>query len=136
MRHDANTGPEMLNSWKEIAAYLGRGVRTVQRWERELRMPVHRIGKGPRSPVYATVAELRFWLSTSGVSRAQTHEVKIEPIRRGNNAIEDSHRLLSSVHALARTLAENTVLQRHQAELLQARLLQMRSRIRGNRAVS
>ena len=23
-----------LDSWKEIAAYLGRGIRTVQRWER------------------------------------------------------------------------------------------------------
>jgi len=42
-----------LNSWKEIATYLSRGVRTVQRWERELKLPVHRIGKGKRSPVYA-----------------------------------------------------------------------------------
>ena len=25
---------DRLDSWKEIAAYLGRGVRTVQRWER------------------------------------------------------------------------------------------------------
>lgn len=24
---------EVLNSWKEIARYLGRGVRTVQRWD-------------------------------------------------------------------------------------------------------
>ena len=24
---------EILNSWKEIAGYLNRGVRTVQRWE-------------------------------------------------------------------------------------------------------
>src|ERR1041385_1511743 len=32
-----------LDSWKAIAAYLGRGVRTVQRWEREEGLPVHRL---------------------------------------------------------------------------------------------
>ncbi len=30
----------VLNSWKEIACYLGRGVRTVQRYERDLGLPV------------------------------------------------------------------------------------------------
>ena len=34
---------DRLDSWKEIAAYLGRGVRTVQRWEREEGLPVHRL---------------------------------------------------------------------------------------------
>ncbi len=37
--------PDLLNSWKEIAAYMGRGVRTVQRWERDLALPVRRLGK-------------------------------------------------------------------------------------------
>ena len=32
-----------LNGWKEIAAFLGKGVRTVQRWEREQGLPVHRL---------------------------------------------------------------------------------------------
>ena len=32
-----------LDSWKEIASYLGRGIRTVQRWEREEGLPVHRL---------------------------------------------------------------------------------------------
>src|SRR4051812_33630088 len=31
-----------LQSWKEIAAYLKRGVRTVQRWERSHGLPVRR----------------------------------------------------------------------------------------------
>jgi hypothetical protein len=52
----------VLNSWKDIASYLGRGVRTVQRWEQELQLPVHRIGVGNRSPVFAFEHELRFWL--------------------------------------------------------------------------
>ena len=36
----------VLRSWKEIAAYLGKSVRSVQRWERELHLPVHRPGAG------------------------------------------------------------------------------------------
>ena len=47
------TSREVLHSWKEIAAELDRGVRTVQRWERTLQLPVRRLGDGPRSPVFA-----------------------------------------------------------------------------------
>ena len=31
-----------LDSWKEIASYLERTVRTVQRWEKKDGLPVHR----------------------------------------------------------------------------------------------
>ncbi len=58
----------LLNSWKEISSYLGRGVRTVQRWEVELNLPVHRIGVGRRSPVFAFEHELRFWLQARKVN--------------------------------------------------------------------
>ena len=34
---------ERLDSWKEIAAYLRRDVRTVQRWEERESLPVHRL---------------------------------------------------------------------------------------------
>ena len=34
--------PHFLNGWKEIANYLGKGVRTVQRYERTLALPVRR----------------------------------------------------------------------------------------------
>lgn len=51
-----------LNSWKEIATYLNRGVRTVQRWELEKRLPVNRIGTGPKSPVFAYKSEIDIWL--------------------------------------------------------------------------
>jgi hypothetical protein len=57
-----NADSHVLNSWKEIATYFGRGVRTVQRWEQELQLPVHRIGIGTRSPVFAFEHELRGWL--------------------------------------------------------------------------
>ena len=37
------TASRRLDSWKEIASFLGRGIRTVQRWEREEGLPVHRL---------------------------------------------------------------------------------------------
>ena len=54
---------EVLNSWKEIAQYLGRGVRTVQRWEQDLRLPVHRPRGRARSAVIALKPELDRWLA-------------------------------------------------------------------------
>ncbi len=60
--HQLSDTTGTLNSWKEIASYMGRGVRTVQRWELELRLPVHRITASDRSPVFAYKAELNSWL--------------------------------------------------------------------------
>jgi hypothetical protein len=51
----------ILQGWKEIASELDRGVRTVQRWEQSLGLPVHRLGKGPRCPVFAFKDELNVW---------------------------------------------------------------------------
>src|SRR6476620_10142480 len=50
-----------LDSWKEIAAYLGRGIRTVQRWEREEGLPVHRLAHEKRGSIYARREELVAW---------------------------------------------------------------------------
>ncbi len=52
---------ERLDSWKEIAAFLGRGVRTVQRWEREEGLPVHRLLHDKRGSIYARKQELAAW---------------------------------------------------------------------------
>ena len=51
-----------LDSWKEIASYLHRDARTVRRWERERRLPIHRVPGGERSGVFAYVSELDRWL--------------------------------------------------------------------------
>ena len=45
-----------LESWKEISAYLNREVRTAMRWEKERRLPVHRI-PAKHSGVYALASE-------------------------------------------------------------------------------
>ncbi len=52
----------VLNSWKEIASFVGRGVRTVQRWEAECGMPIHRPRGHSRSAVLAFSDELEAWL--------------------------------------------------------------------------
>lgn len=49
-----------LNSWKEIAAFLGISVRTAQLWEAQRGLPVRRL-PGGRSRVSATVAALEAW---------------------------------------------------------------------------
>jgi adenylate cyclase len=62
------TRPEQdrLDSWKEIAAYLRRGARTVQRWEREEGLPVHRLQHEKLGSVYAYRAELDAWFVARG----------------------------------------------------------------------
>ena len=52
----------MLNSWKEIASYVGRGVRTVQRYERLYRLPVRRLAGMDHSAVMAFSDEIDAWL--------------------------------------------------------------------------
>lgn len=57
-----NTSPgDRLDSWKEIAAFLRREVRTVQRWEKTARLPVHRRRIERQSAVYAYKSELDAW---------------------------------------------------------------------------
>lgn len=51
-----------LQGWKEIAAYLGRGVRTIQRWE-QFGLPIHRPAGRDRSAVFALPSEIDAWLS-------------------------------------------------------------------------
>lgn len=58
-------GPVQLNGWKEIAAYLGRSVRTVQRWEKDFGLPVRRFGSSKSESVFALPREIDAWLETS-----------------------------------------------------------------------
>ncbi len=53
--------PARLESWKEIAAFFHRDVRTVQRWEAREGMPVHRHLHLDRNAVFAFTSELDEW---------------------------------------------------------------------------
>lgn len=53
---------QRLDSWKAIARYIGRDVRSAQRWERERGLPVHRVPGEKGGSVFAYTAELDSWL--------------------------------------------------------------------------
>ncbi|MBZ5583164.1 MAG: tetratricopeptide repeat protein, partial [Acidobacteriia bacterium] len=57
---------DRLDSWKEIAVYLKRGARTVQRWEREEGLPVHRLQHDKLGSIYAYKTELDAWWTRRG----------------------------------------------------------------------
>lgn len=53
-----------LDGWKEISNYLGRDVRTCQRWEIELELPVYRVNQDSvRSKVFSYSSEIDDWFS-------------------------------------------------------------------------
>ncbi len=62
---------ERLESWKEIAAYLKRDVRTVQRWEKSERLPVHRRPHDKLATVYAYKPELDAWWGEGRIDLSQ-----------------------------------------------------------------
>jgi hypothetical protein len=64
----------VLHGWTQISAHLQRGVRTVQRWEMDLGMPVHRPKPGRRRSVMAFFDELAQW-SSRRTERADPFEL-------------------------------------------------------------
>jgi tetratricopeptide (TPR) repeat protein len=69
----ASISRQRLDSWKEIAAFFGRDERTVNRWEKELGMPVHRL-PGAKGRVYAYTDELSDWLAAPRNAGAMSPE--------------------------------------------------------------
>jgi Tol biopolymer transport system component len=66
---------ERLDSWKEIAAYLKRSVRTVHRWEKEEGLPVHRQLHKDLGSVFAYKHELDAWFSARSVHAAKPYRM-------------------------------------------------------------
>ena len=66
----------VLHSWKEIAGYVGRGIRTVQRWESECGMPIHRPRGKSRSAVLAFSDEIEKWLRSDRNPELRHPELK------------------------------------------------------------
>jgi hypothetical protein len=53
---------DQLESWKEIAAFVGKDVRTAMRWSHQ-GMPIRRIPGGKQGRVYGSRSEITQWLS-------------------------------------------------------------------------
>lgn len=70
-----------LDSWKEIAAYLKRDIRTAQRWEKLEGLPVHRHQHDERGTAFAYSAEIDRWLEARTLRTSGT--VETSPERNG-----------------------------------------------------
>jgi len=120
--------PHVLTSWKEVAAYLGKGVRTVQRWERELGLPVRRPYGSEKHVIVALPEELDRWMRTKmqtrdqggGVaeqSRPAVDQVRTVAAQPMNHATRTEQ--LERLHRLMRVMAERTAeVQRASSELM------------------
>ncbi len=106
--HTAPQQPELLTSWKEIASYLGKGVRTVQRWEQQYGLPVRRPNERVKGIVHATRNELDHWLNAQWSRRdhelvadlpeTRKHfEVVRASIQRGVQLREANRQILSDL---------------------------------------
>src|SRR5215813_2993592 len=74
---------DRLDSWKEIASFLRRDVRTVQRWEKKEGLPVYRHLHDKLGSIYAYRNELTDWFnarqqSGAGMGKQDGHAEKIK----------------------------------------------------------
>lgn len=70
----APQGSDRLNGWKDIANYLGKAVRTAQRWEHHYGLPVKRLGEGKGQIVFAYRHDIDAWMNSSAGARAAAEE--------------------------------------------------------------
>jgi TolB-like protein/Tfp pilus assembly protein PilF len=86
---------DRLDSWKEIAAFLRRDVRTVQRWEKKEGLPVHRHQHDKLGSIYAFRTEVTEWFNTrqqSGPSAAGGKiKLAVLPFENLSNNSEDEY---------------------------------------------
>jgi adenylate cyclase len=83
---------ERLDSWKEIARYLGREVRTVQRWALSRGLPVHRLPGGDKPRVFSLKPEIDGWLQVSDQQdREKPASIAVLPFLNLVGSEEDQH---------------------------------------------
>ena len=108
------TNRRILNGWKQISDHLDRGVRTAQRWEALLGMPVHRPALKDRSAVVAFSDELESWLSRTST------DVQNECVAT-NGSNDSDERLLRALDNLSTVVRQSCDLL-SQMQALQAQL--------------
>jgi hypothetical protein len=93
---------QILNGWKEISSYIQRSVRTVQRWEARLGLPVYRPALKDRSAVVAFSDELDGW-----ISRAPQEEGEEDAALNGYEGNDaELSRVLDNMNAMVLDAAE------------------------------
>ena len=81
---DSDAKGQRLDSWKAIARYVGRDMRSAQRWERERGLPVHRVPGEKGGSVFAYTAELDDWLHSRNENR-RPQPIASEPVVSESN---------------------------------------------------
>jgi len=76
-----------LDGWKDVASHLGRGERTVKRWDVERGLPIHRVPGAGRATIYAYTAELDEWLKSRV---AQDQETAPKATQEATQEAEDA----------------------------------------------
>jgi phage terminase Nu1 subunit (DNA packaging protein) len=111
----------VLNSWKEIAEYVGRGIRTLQRWERDHGFPVHRPSGKQRSAVFAVATEIERWLKTrpllieNGDASVVNFPEQLAP--RWQEVRSNTHDLVTATQKLLARTGQLQVEMKHALEL-------------------
>ena len=98
----------MFTSWKEIASYLGKGVRTVQRWEAKFGLPVRRPHPKSRT-ICISRGEFDHWLATNWSSqpgKIQNHQLA-NGVRIDKTVVEVRRELRSKQRQLVSQVERN-----------------------------
>jgi hypothetical protein len=101
----------VLSCWKDIACYLGKGVRTVQRWERELGLPVRRPSGSDKHVVIAMPSELKQWMR----SRLSPRSPTVSPEQQ-NEHVAKLHLLLDCTKQRTKQLHQRAAEETSRAE--------------------
>lgn len=112
---------QVLTCWKDIANYMGKGVRTVQRWEQEFGLPVRRPLGSNKKAVLARPADLDAWVAL----RCRSRNPLPEPGRRQSDTVLR----LAALSAEIQTTSELRERNRALLDELQSALLCMRRQI-------
>src|SRR5215831_11183636 len=83
--HQIASPPDRLESWKEIAQYLRREVRTVQLWEKREGLPIHRHFHHQLGSVFALRSEIDEWRHRASVRRKGPRDSRATPAAQLKN---------------------------------------------------
>jgi hypothetical protein len=107
-------GPVLLTCWKDIARYMGKGVRTVQRWEQDFGLPVRRPnGAEHKTAVIADSRDLDKWLASRWSLRAKNGHLPMERPQMAESiatahALREAHQnLIHEISTTLHTLVQN-----------------------------
>lgn len=111
----------VLTSWKEIASYLSKGVRTVQRWEKDFGLPVRRPTGSDKSAILARTSDIDLWVA-----------MRCSPRGRPDGVSLQDHQILATRTSLVTSISTLKMLRDSNAALMsevQAALANLRSQI-------